>query len=609
MVRVGILSVLLRVVVFLFGDKSDPEVNLQIGHVITDVQENHVLDWLADNLALIMFVSMFFFIFIGYPVAFIMGGLSLIFALVGVWLGTFNLIGLSDIVLRMWGGVANDPVLASIPMFIFMGAILERSGSAKDMLDATEVLLKRCPGALAVSVMVMGTILAAPIGVVGAAVITLSVIALPQMLAAGYDKRLAIGTIASAGTLGILIPPAIMLVVMAEMLATSAGNLFLAAIMPGFLLSGLYLVYIILVAIFRPGAAPKLPPGYGPQTRSAFWYALWRGLFPMTALLVIVLGSIFAGWATPTESGAVGVLGSMFIAALNKRLTFKMMNEAIYSSCRANGLVFLIFLGATGFSYVFRVLGGDDLMISTLAYFGIDTKWEMLAFIMVLVFLLGFPFEWIEICLIVLPVFGPILLKFDFSDHIGNNAALMTWFGTLVAVNLQTAFMTPPFGATLFYMKGTAPPGVTMSDVFRAMYPFVALQVLGLGLCIYFPSISLWLPNWPASWSRLSAPTASQRGNTRGQAWATCGAGSAVSASACRPAPPSRHRGFHRGRRGPGRRLRDRAGRGSGSSSLCLRDARSRASVRRCLAPSRRDNSPAHPPSTSAPYRAPPADR
>ena len=227
-----------------------------------------MLDWLADHLALIMFVSMFFFIFIGYPVAFIMGGLSLIFALIGAWLGVFKMIGLSDVVLRMWGGVANDPVLASIPMFIFMGAILERSGSAKDMLDATEVLLRWCPGALAVSVMVMGTILAAPIGVVGAAVITLSVIALPQMLAAGYDKRLAIGTIASAGTLGILIPPAIMLVVMAEMLATSAGNLFLATIMPGFLLSGLYLVYIVAVRSSRPGAAPKLPPDYGPQTRS-----------------------------------------------------------------------------------------------------------------------------------------------------------------------------------------------------------------------------------------------------------------------------------------------------------------------------------------------------
>jgi tripartite ATP-independent transporter DctM subunit len=453
-----------------------------------------VLDWLADYLALVMFGSMFFFIFLGYPVAFIMGGLSLVFAIIGSWLGVFNLIGISDIVLRMWAGVAADPVLASIPMFIFMGAILERSGSAKDMLSATEVLLKWCPGALAVAVMVMGTILAAPIGVVGAAVITLSVIALPQMLAAGYNKELAIGTIGSAGTLGILIPPAIMLVVMAEMLATSAGKLFLGAVMPGFLLSGLYLAYIIAVSILRPGMAPKLPPDFGPQTRSEFWFALWRGLFPMTALMVIVLGSIFAGWATPTESGAVGVIGSLIIAALNRRATLKMMNEAIFATCKANGLVFLIILGATGFSYVFRVLGGDDIMVSTLSYFGVDTKWEMLTFIMVLIFLLGFPFEWLEICLIVLPIFGPILMKYDFSDHLGSNAALMTWFGTLVAVNLQTAFMTPPFGATLFYMKGTAPPGVTMSDVYRAMYPFVALQVLGLLLCIYFPSISLWLP-------------------------------------------------------------------------------------------------------------------
>ena len=454
-----------------------------------------MLDWVTDQLALIMFVTMFFMIFMGYPVAFIMGGLAMVFAVLGSFLGTFNMIGISDVVLRMWAGVAADPVLASIPMFIFMGAILERSGSARDMLNATEVLLKWCPGALAVAVMVMGTILAAPIGVVGAAVITLSVIALPQMLNQGYNKELAIGTIASAGTLGILIPPAIMLVVMAEMLSTSAGNLFLSTIMPGFLLSGLYIVYIVAVSILRPGWAPKLPKDYGPQGARAFWYAVWRGLFPMTLLMVVVLGSIFAGWATPTESGAVGVLGSLLIAQLNGQMKMKMLTEAIFSTCRANGLVFLIFLGATGFSYVFRVLGGDDLMISTLAYFGIDTKWEMLAFIMVLIFLLGFPFEWIEICLIVLPVFGPILLKFDFSDHLGgSNAGLMTWFGTLVAVNLQTAFMTPPFGATLFYMKGTAPPGVTMPDVYRAMYPFVALQVVGLLLCIYYPGISLWLP-------------------------------------------------------------------------------------------------------------------
>ena len=453
-----------------------------------------VLDWLADHLALIMFVSMFFVIFCGYPVAFVMGGMALLFALAGWALGVFNIIGLYDIVLRMWGGVAADPVLASIPMFILMGSILERSGSAMDMLKATEVMLRRVPGALAVAVMVMGTILAAPIGVVGAAVVTLSVIALPQMLSSGYDKRLAIGTIASAGTLGILIPPAIMLVVMAEMLVTSAGALFLAATMPGFLLSGLYLIYIIIVAVVRPEKAPPLPPDYGPQTRQEFWYALWRGLFPMTALMVIVIGSIFAGWATPTESGAVGVFGALFIAAINRKMTIPMIRDALWSCCRANGLVFMIFLGATGFSYVFRVLGGDDLMIGMLSSFGIDTGWEMLAFVMVLVFLLGFPFEWIEICLIVLPVFGPIIAKYDFSGHLGSNQYLMAWFGTLVAVNLQTAFMTPPFGATLFYMKGTAPPGVTMSDVYRGMYPFVALQVLGLLLCIYFPSIVLWLP-------------------------------------------------------------------------------------------------------------------
>jgi tripartite ATP-independent transporter DctM subunit len=375
-----------------------------------------------------------------------------------------------------------------------MGSILERSGSAADMLKATEVLMRRVPGALAVAVMVMGTILSAPIGTVGAAVVTLSVIALPQMLAAGYDKRLAIGTIASAGTLGILIPPAIMLVVMAEMLVTPAGTLFLAATMPGFLLSGLFLIYIITVSILQPSKAPKLPPDHGPQTRAEFWYALWRGLFPMTALMVIVIGSIFAGWATPTESGAVGVFGSFFIAALNGRMTLRMTTEAMWSACRANGLVFLIILGATGFSYVFRVLGGDSLMIDMLLKLGVDTGWEMLTFIMVLIFLLGFPFEWLEICLIVLPVFGPILEKYDFSAHLGQQRYLLPWFGALVAVNLQTAFMTPPFGATLFYMKGTAPPGVTMSDVYKGMYPFVALQVVGLLICVWQPEIVLWLP-------------------------------------------------------------------------------------------------------------------
>jgi len=452
------------------------------------------MNWLADNLALVMFVVMFFVIFSGYPVAFVLGGTALVFAVIGWSLDVFPFIGMSNIILRMWGGVSADPVLVSIPMFIFMGSILQRSGSAKDMLGATEILLKRVPGGLAVAVMLMGTILAAPIGVVGAAVILLSVIALPQLLAAGYNKELALGTVASAGTLGILIPPAIMLVVMAEMLSMSAGALFAAAVMPGFLLSGLYLVYILAIAIIKPGWAPKIPEGYGPQTRAEFWKEMWHGLAPMTFLMVIVLGSIFAGWATATESSGIGVLGSLLIAWLNKRVNLPMLKDAIRDACKANGLVFMLFLGATGFSYVFRALGGDDLMIATLARFGIDTKWEILGFVMLLIFLLGFPFEWIEICLIVLPVFTPILAKLDFSEHLGSAGFFMCWFGTLVAVNLQTSFMTPPFGATLFYLKGTVPPGVTMSDVYRGMWPFVAIQILGLILCLAFPGIILWLP-------------------------------------------------------------------------------------------------------------------
>ena len=451
------------------------------------------MTWLIDNLALVMFVVMFFVIFCGYPVAFVLGGTALVFAVIGWAADVFPFIGMSNIILRMWGGVAADPVLVSIPMFIFMGSILQRSGSAKDMLGATEILLKRVPGGLAVAVMVMGTILAAPIGVVGAAVVLLSVIALPQLLAAGYNKELALGTVASAGTLGILIPPAIMLVVMAEMLAMSAGALFAAAVMPGLLLSGLYLVYILVIAVVKPQWAPKIP-GYGPQTRGEFWREMWHGLAPMTFLMVIVLGSIFAGWATATESSGIGVLGSLAIAWLNGRLKLDMLRDAIRDACKANAMVFMLFLGATGFSYVFRALGGDDLMMATLAKFGIDTKWEILGFVMVLIFLLGFPFEWIEICLIVLPVFTPILGKLDFADHLGNPGFFMCWFGTLVAVNLQTSFMTPPFGATLFYLKGTVPAGVTMSDVYRGMWPFVAIQILGLLLCLAFPEIILWLP-------------------------------------------------------------------------------------------------------------------
>jgi tripartite ATP-independent transporter DctM subunit len=260
-------------------------------------------------------------------------------------------------------------------------------------------------------------------------------------------------------------------------------------------LSGLYLLYIWGIAIAKPEWAPKLPKETGPQTAGEYWKVVLHGLAPMTVLMVIVLGSIFAGFATATESAGVGCLGSIVIAWMNKRFNMTMLKESIRDSCRANGLVFMVVLGATGFSLIFRELGGDELMLSVLNSLGINTPWSMLIFVMVLIFLLGFPFEWIEICLIVLPVFAPILGKMDFSAHIGpEKGAFMAWFATLVAVNLQTSFMSPPFGATLFYMKGTVPPDCSMTDVYRGMYPFLVLQVIGLFLCIWFPGLSLWLP-------------------------------------------------------------------------------------------------------------------
>jgi tripartite ATP-independent transporter DctM subunit len=450
------------------------------------------MDWISNSLALIMFAAMFIVVFCGYPVAFVLGGMALFFAILGSLLDVFSLAGFSNVILRIWGGVAVDQILVSVPMFILMGTLLERSGVARAMLVAVERLLGRAPGGLAIGVMLMGTILAASIGVVGASVVLLSMMALPQMLDQGYDKRLAIGSIGAAGTLGILIPPSIMLVVMGEMLSTSAGALFAAATLPGLMLSGLYMTYIVVTAAIAPAKAPPLERS--PETSRSFAMDMIRGIVPMVALMTIVLGSMFAGWATATESAGVGVFGAMGIAALNGRLNRSTVFEAAFNAAKANGMVFMIFVGATAFSYVFRVLGGDDLMIVALAALGIDTKWEILGFLMVLIFLLGFPFEWLEICLIVLPVFLPILLKLDFSDHLGRASYFLPWFATLVAVNLQTAFLSPPFGATLFYMKGIAPPEVSMGDVYSAMTPFVILQLVGLGLCMAFPEIALWLP-------------------------------------------------------------------------------------------------------------------
>jgi tripartite ATP-independent transporter DctM subunit len=374
--------------------------------------------------------------------------------------------------------------------------MLERSGVAADLLHCLQILTRRIPGGLAMSVTLMGTIMAATTGIVGASVVMLTLIAMPAMMQRGYQKELSVGTIASAGTLGILIPPSIMLVIMGDLLSVSVGTLFAAALVPGLILSTLYLAYIGGISFLRPELAPPLPADVGPKTRAEFWQMIGKSFLPPTFLIVLVLGSIFGGWATPTEAAGVGGAGAMLLAWWKGRLDMPTLREVIESSALTNAMVFFIFFGATLFSFVFRALGGDDLVVEVLKAIGIDTGWEIMVFVMVLVFLLGFFFDWIEICLIVLPVFAPILKSVDFSGHLGDGGSIvfLTWFIVLMSVNLQTSFLTPPFGFTLFYMKGTVPPGVTMGHIYRGIIPFVVLQAIGLVLALIYPQLSLWLP-------------------------------------------------------------------------------------------------------------------
>lgn len=453
-------------------------------------------DWLADHLSVVMFAALTFIMFCGYPVAFVLGGIGLGFGALGILLDVFQPVQFFNIIPRIWGQAVQNGVLIAVPMFVFMGTMLERSGVADELLRALQILTRRIPGGLAMSVTIMGTIMAATTGIVGASVIMLTLIALPPMLAAGYSKELSVGTIASAGTLGILIPPSIMLVIMADLMALSVGTLFTAAILPGIVMSLTFLVYIGIFAFLRPKSAPPLHEDIGPKTQAEFLTMIFKSFLPPAFLIVVVLGSIFGGFATPTEAGGMGSIGAMLLAWWNGRLNWKTIREVIDSAALTNGLVFFIVFGATLFSYVFRALGGDDVVAELLKAMGINTGWEVLIFVMVLVFLMGFFFDWLEICLIVMPIFAPILKVIDFTPHLADNKDFLAWFVVLVAVNLQSAFLTPPFGFALFYMKGTVPPSVTMQHIYRGIIPFVALQMTTVAVCMIWPDIILWLPRY-----------------------------------------------------------------------------------------------------------------
>ncbi len=447
---------------------------------------------IVDILPALMFVAMAIFIFTGYPVAFVLGGVGIAFGVAAIGLDLFNLAKFGAVYSRIYGGSIENIVLVAIPMFIFMGVMLEKSGIAEDLLYILQVLTRHMPGSLALSVTLLGTILAATTGIIGASVVLLTLMALPVMQQRGYSLPLACGTIASSGTLGILIPPSIMLVIMADLMSVPVGSLFLGAIMPGLLLSALYVTFIITVCWVRPSLAPPLPDDIGPRGSKLLKLVL-KGFLPPVFLIVMVLGSIFAGIATPTEAAGVGALGATILAIANRRLSWSVLKDVCQRAALTNGMLFGIFVGATCFSYVFVRLGGHEFVNHLIN--SLDAgPWGVMAMIMIVVFFLGFFIDWIEITLIVLPVFAPIIAKLDFGGHIEIASYTVMWFAVLLAVNLQTSFLTPPFGFALFYMKGVAPPDVKIQHIYAGIVPFVTLQVIGVGLCIAFPKIVTWLP-------------------------------------------------------------------------------------------------------------------
>jgi tripartite ATP-independent transporter DctM subunit len=446
-----------------------------------------------DYLPVYMFIALAVLLFSGFPVAFVLGGLALSFGLIGWSVGLFSPIEFLNIIPRIWGGSADNLVLVAVPCFVFMGTMLERAGIANDLLRILQVLLRRLPGSMALGVTAMGTILAATTGIIAASVTMMAVLALPPMLRQGYNTELATGSIAAASCLGILIPPSIMLVIMADLLGISVGTLFAAAVFPGLILAGLYATYILAVTSWRPQMAPRLALDQMPASRRDLWGLVLKGFLPPVFLIFLVLGSILGGVATPTEAGAVGAAGAIVLTLFKRNFTLAMLAEVVDRTSLIIGMVFFILVAASSFSYVFRSLGGDEIIVDAINSAGFGS-WGILVLLMGIVFSLGFFFDWIEITLIVLPVFAPIVELFDFGTHIEGREVIY-WFTILIAVNLQTSFLTPPFGFALFFIKGVAPPSVDMRQIYRGIVPFVALQLIGLALVLSFPQIAMWLPN------------------------------------------------------------------------------------------------------------------
>ncbi|HSF06181.1 MAG TPA: TRAP transporter large permease subunit [Methylomirabilota bacterium] len=436
---------------------------------------------MSEFLPVLMFGVFTVLILLGYPIAFTIGGTALIFGLYAFGLNFFNLLPL-----RVYGVMSNFTLIA-VPLFIFMGVVLERSGLAEDLLETMALVFGRVPGGIAISVVLVGTLLAATTGIVGATVTTMGLISLPTMVRRGYQKELATGIICASGTLGQIIPPSIVLVLVGDILGVSVGDLFLGAFIPGLILAGLYVAYVAGVAIFWPSLVPPIPAAErAAVSRQELTRRVTRTLIPPLALIVAVLGSIFFGIATPTEAAAVGATGAVALTWLNRRFSLTMLQATMDVTTRLTSMVFIILVGATAFGLAFRGMGGDHVIEHYVGGSGLDPH-LVFALVMLLVFVLGFFLDYIEIAFIHLPVISPVLLKMGFDP---------LWYGVLLGVNLQTSFLTPPFGFALFYLRGVAPPEITTGHIYRGIIPFVVLQLVGLVIIALVPATATWLPRF-----------------------------------------------------------------------------------------------------------------
>tara|TARA_Y100000766_G_scaffold121843_1_gene104631 strand:+ start:440 stop:1792 length:1353 start_codon:yes stop_codon:yes gene_type:complete len=440
-----------------------------------------------EVLAICMFLSFILLVFTGFPVAWILGGLAVIFSALSLILEAdfsiqtgldWNYTSLS--VERIWN-VMENWVMVALPMFIMMGLLLDRSGIANDLMRNFSKLFGGIHGGLAISVALIGLLLAASTGIIGASVVLLALLGLPVMLKEGYDQSFASGTICAVGTLGILIPPSIMLVLMADRMAMSVGDLFLGAVFPGLVLTSLYIIYIILFGLLQ---SEKAPAATQEQFSRTDLYNLCRSILPPLFLIVAVLGSIFFGIATPTEAAGVGACGALLLTFINKKFESSMLKEVLQETTRTTAFIFAILLGATAFSLVLRGLGGDELIERSLLGLPFGNT-GIIVCILLATFLLGFFLDWIELTLIVLPLVSPVVNALGFDP---------IWFTILFAVCLQTSFLTPPVGFAIFYLRGVAPPEVDIKGIYRGVMPFVLLQIIGIIIIFNFSSLVTWLP-------------------------------------------------------------------------------------------------------------------